>query len=128
MKTAKLKKIICSNAPLKIISLILGYSFWYIIGHGSIINIWLTIPLSFYEIPDNITLRAPEMVSINITGKRSDLYSLDKEKLAVHINAHGLSLGYNNVSITTETLLLPDNIKLIDYRPSNILVEVRKNN
>jgi len=126
MKKVLLKKILCSNVPLKAIALILGYSFWHILGHGHTINIWLEMPLSFYEIPKNLTLHAPNTVAINLAGKRSDLYNLDKNKLAVHINAHKLFPGYNNLSITAETLFLPDTIKLIDYKPSNVLVEVKE--
>jgi len=126
MKKVLLKKILCSNAPLKAVALTLGYSFWHILGHGNAINIWLEMPLSFYEVPEHVTLHAPDTVAINLTGKRSDFYNLDKNKLAVHINAHKLLPGYNNISITAETLLLPDTIKLIDYKPSNILIEVKK--
>ena len=126
MKKLLLKKILCHNAPLKAVAFILGYSFWYILGHGHTINIWLKVPLSFYEIPEHFTLHAPDAVAINLAGKRSDLYNLDKNRLAVHINAHKLSPGYNNLSITAETLFLPDTIKLVDYKPSNILIEVKE--
>lgn len=126
MKKIFLKKILCSNAPLKAVALILGYSFWYLLGHGHTINIWLKMPLSFYQIPEHLTLHAPDKVDINLSGKRSDLYNLDKNKLAVHINAQKLFLGDNNLSITAETLFLPDTIKLIDYKPSNILIEVKE--
>ena len=126
MKKILLKKILYSNAPLKAVALILGYSFWHILGHGHTINIWLEMPLSFYEIPQHLTFHAPDTVTINLSGKRSDLYNLDKNKLAVHINAHKLLPGYNNLSITTETLFLPDTIKLIDYKLTNILIEVQE--
>jgi len=126
MKKIPLKKILYSNAPLKAVALVLGYSFWYIFGHGHTINIWLEMPISFYEIPKHFRLHAPDTVAINLVGKRSDLYNLDKSRLAVHINARKLHLGCNNLSITAETLFLPDTIKLVDYKPSNVLIEVKE--
>ena len=121
-----LKKILYSNAPLKAIALILGYSFWYILGHGHTVTVWLDVPLSFYAIPSHLTLHAPDTIAINLTGKRTDLYNLDQNQLAIHIDSHELLSGYNNLAITAETLFLPDTIKLVHYKPSNILIEVQE--
>ncbi|HEB41563.1 MAG TPA: hypothetical protein ENI08_00915 [Candidatus Dependentiae bacterium] len=126
MNKEMLKKTLYSNAPLKAIALILGYSFWYILSHGHTTAIWLDVPLSFYAIPPHLILHAPDTVAINLAGKRTDLYNLDKNQLAVHVDAHELFPGYNNLSITAETLFLPDTIKLVHYKPSNILIEVQE--
>jgi len=121
-----LKKILYSNAPLKAIALMLGYSFWYILSHGHTATVWLDVPLSFYATPSHLSLHAPDTIAVNLAGKRTDLYNLDKNQLAVHIDAHKLSPGHNNLSITAETLFLPETIKLVHYKPSNILIKVQE--
>jgi len=120
------KKILFGNAPLKAIALILGYSFWYILSNGQTISVWLEVPLSFYAVPEHLILHAPDTIAINIAGKRTDLYNLDQNQLAVHIDANRLLIGSNNLSITAETLFLPETIKLLHYKPSNIFIEAKE--
>ena len=112
------------NLPLRIISLFLGYTFWYICGNFHTTTAWITIPLCFYNVPIENSIKAPEFLSVKITGKRTELRSLDVKELAVHINAELLREGKNFLSITPETFFLPESIKLVHYSPSNPTVEV----
>lgn len=110
--------------PLKLISLLLGYTFWYIFSHSHIATAWITIPLCFYNVPTHNSIRAPETVSVKIAGKRADLRSLDTHELAIHVNADKLREGKNVLTITPETIFLPESIKLVHYSPSNPTVEL----
>lgn len=114
------------NIPLKVISLLLGYTFWYIFGNSHTTSAWITIPLCFYNIPELTTVRAPETVSVKIAGKRSYLRTLDTKELAIHVNAAQLHNGKNLLAITPETIFLPESIKLVHYFPSNPTVELVK--
>jgi len=118
------KKHLWSNAPLKVISLILGYTFWYIFGNSHISTAWINVPLCFYNVANTQTVHAPEKISVKIAGKRSDLRALDAEQLAIHINAQNLQNGRNLITITDEALFLPNSIKLVHYTPSNPTVEI----
>ncbi len=118
------KKIVWRNAPLKVISLMLGYTFWYIFGNSHSSTAWITVPICFYNVAENSVIKGPETISLKITGKRSDLRSLDPEQLAIHINATQLIPGKNSLSITHNELFLPDSIKLVHYSPSNPTIEL----
>lgn len=120
----QLKTIIFGNAPLKIISLILGCMFWYMLSQGQTINVWLNVPVSFHNVPADLNIQSPETVAINIAGKRTDMYSLDKEQLAIHVDAHTLQQGDNLLTITPDALFLPDSITMVHYKPSNVVVEL----
>jgi hypothetical protein len=119
-----IKKHLWSNAPLKVISLILGYTFWYIFGNSHTSTAWVTVPLCFYNVATTQTVHAPETISLKIAGKRSDLRALDPEQLAIHINAEQLHSGRNLITLTDEALFLPNSIKLVHYTPSNPTVEI----
>ena len=122
------KKItLWSSAPLKIISLILGYTFWYIFGQSHTITAWISVPLSFYNVPQHTSLTAPEYISLKITGKRSDITALDLSALAIHIDAQKLHEGANLIALSSQSLFLPHTIKLVHYSPSNPMVEIHKN-
>lgn len=112
-------QISTNNTPIKIISLLLGYSLWHIFGSPHSTTVQISVPLCFYNIPAGKVIKAPEQIAIQIVGKRSDIRSLDTEQLAVHINASLLKDGKNLLPITQETLFLPESIKLIHCSPIN---------
>ncbi len=114
------------NIPLKLISVLLGYTFWYIFGNSHTTTAWITIPLCFYNIPAQQSIQAPETLSVKIAGKRTDLRSLDTNELAIHVNAAHLREGKNVLTITPDTIFLPESIKLVHYSPSNPTVELIK--
>lgn len=120
-----IKSVVLSNTPLKIISLMLGFACWYLISQNQIVKIWVHVPVSFHGVPDHQTLECPETIAVNLAGKRADLYALDREHLAIHIDAPSLVQGKNMVTVTPNTLFLPDTIKLIHYKPSNVLVDLK---
>lgn len=113
------------NIPLKLVSLLLGYTFWYIFGNFHIATTWITLPLCFYNVSEHHKVKAPESVSVKVSGKRSDLRSLDIENLAIHVNASRLKEGKNILRITPETIFLPESIKVVHYTPSNPTVELQ---
>lgn len=122
--TISIKNLFLSNAPLKVISFILGYSSWYLLGTAHTHTIWKTIPLSFYDVPQQHTVNAPESVTILLSGKRAHLRNLNEKHLAAHINGHDLKQGTHPITLTTQELFLPDSIKLVHYTPTTILIEV----
>ena len=112
------------TVPLKIISIILGYSFWYILSSSHTSTAWINIPLYFYNVPTEKSVNAPEVLSVKISGKRDELRMLDLQELAIHVNAAQLHDGKNLLTITPDTIFLPERIKLVHYSPSNPTVEL----
>jgi len=121
-----LKKIFLSNAQIKIISFILGYSFWYLLGQMHVANIWLDTPICFYNVPDNLQIESTEKVKILLSAKRADLYTLNRETLAFHIDMQDTQIGNHVIKLQEAQLLLPDTIKLVRQYPVNIALTVKK--
>jgi len=119
-----LRKIFLNNAQIKIISLILGYSFWYIFSQSHVCRIWVDAPISFYNTPENLQIEAPEKIKIQLSAKRADLYTIDKETLAFHIDMQDAKKGNVNTQLQQEHLLLPESIKMVRCYPANIAVSV----
>jgi hypothetical protein len=109
---------------LKGIALIIGYIFWYIFGASHAAVVTLSVPLCFYNMPAQTAIHAPESISIKVAGKRSDIRAVDREHLAIHIDASQLQKGNNLLNISKKELLLPNSIKLVQYFPSNPTVEL----
>ena len=109
---------------LKVVALVIGYSFWHIFGGSHTAAVTVSVPLCFYNIPTETQLNAPESISVKLTGKRTDLRALDHTHLALHINATNLKKGKNLLHLSKEELLLPQTIQLVQYAPSNPTVEL----
>lgn len=122
----KTKNILTSNAPLKALSLVFGYTFWHIFGTLSTKSIWVTVPLCFYSASTQHAIEAPDAIKIHLTGKRTNIYAIDRSTLAAHINADKLFPGKHSISITADSLFLPDTIKLVHYIPSNLHITIKK--
>lgn len=127
MKTLHLKNIFLANAPLLSVSFLLGYSFWYIASYNHIVSLQFTVPLCFSELPDTYTIQAPEKINVTLTAQRSDLYALEKQTLAAHININKLLPGKHGILLKEQHLFLPKNIALTRYKPSNLCILISEN-
>ena len=124
MKKAVLKNLFLTNAPLVIISLFLGYSFWYIASYDQTVTLQINIPLCFAGTMNNYAIDAPEKIDITLKGKRADIYALDKESLAAHINTSKLLPGKHGILLTEQHLFLPKNVVLVQYKPTNLTITI----
>jgi len=118
------KNLFLSNAPLAIISILLGYSFWYIASYNHIVTLQFNVPLCFSNLPEHYSIDAPEKIAITIKGKRSDIYSLEKPSLAAHINVQRLLPGKHGIMLTEQHLFLPKDIVLTQYKPANLAITI----
>jgi len=118
--------MLLNNIGFKVLAPIMGYGFWYMLSYNQVISVWLTIPISFYNIPQHVTLDTVETVSINIAARRSHLYSLDTRYFFIHIDAQHFHPGTNYFTMTTNQVLLPRTITLLQYKPANICIHMKQ--
>jgi len=117
-----LKKIVLNNPQIKIISVILGYFFWYVISQSHIADITISAPVCFYKKPKNLQIEAPEKIKIQLSGKRADLYTIDMNTIAFHIDMQNATVGKKLVPLTKKQLLLPESIRLVRCQPAIITI------
>ena len=118
-----LQKLLTNRISLITISCILGYSVWYTVGIDKPAQLNVQVPLCFYGQHEQQIIKAPQYVDVRLSAPRRLLYALDSKNLAVHFDANKLSAGKNSITITRAELLLPKCIKLLDYKPINIVVD-----
>ena len=106
---------------LKISSLLLGAFFWYVWSGIYPLTRNVSVPLSFYNIPDGAVVTSPEELTVQLRGTRQAFLALDAETLAMYIDAHRFAEGPNNVTVGADSLFLPESVRLVDYTPSNIV-------
>lgn len=103
-------------------ALVIGYHIWLIISSWVPAYRWVDVPLCFYNTSEHINIDAPESVRIMLAGSRLALANLDIPKLAVHIDTHTLINGKNSLILSDHQLLLPSQLHVVDWSPSNVII------
>ena len=119
-----LKRTFTANITLKAISLILGYSFWFILSRSYTTTFTHTVPVALYGASADYTIDAPEQIHVTLSGKRSDLAELKRSELAVHVDGKNLQVGANPLIVSCATLFLPEHIKVLNYSPVPSIITV----
>jgi len=122
-----LKKTLLNNVHLKIFSLTLGYICWSVISQSHTDDVWMEVPVGFYQTEQTVQIEAPETMHIRVAGKRSDLKKLDTTKTAAHINGKYLKEGDNTVVFSDTDIIVPEQIEVTEWAPKEIQVKVTKN-
>ena len=78
----------------------------------------VTVPITFYGNGAHKTVDGPENITIKLTGKRDDLYSLNTQTIALHCNIDEMEEGEHLIDVTSEKLFLPNTIKLVHCVPN----------
>ncbi len=112
-----LHQVITHNSVLKIISFVLGFTFWFSLSRSYITTSTYTVPVAVYGLASNYNLNAPESVQVTLRGRRADLAALHPQHVAVHVDGSQLHVGNNNLIISNATLFLPEHINVLSYIP-----------
>ncbi len=119
------QKNLLSNALLKVVALIFGYSIWLILAQHQPLKINHNIPLSFYLPNNTANIHSPSEITVHLLGKRLDFQKLDFKSLGVHIDISSLQApGTYQIPITSEQIFLPNHIQLLYYSPVMINLEL----
>jgi hypothetical protein len=112
------------NATLKIISLIIGYGAWWALSQSHHTTMNVTIPVCLDNEPTAYTIDQPDWLNVTLAGNRTDLSSLDLNNLALHIDGTQLHEGKNHIAVSSTTLLLPETINVVHYKPTPMTLTV----
>jgi hypothetical protein len=113
-----------SNLVLKTFSLLAGYAFWYLLSQSHMIDQTITVPITWFDIPEEMCLNAPQSVTITMRAQRNSLKKTIPYIDAVHLSAQHLSVGTHQIALTQDNFFVPDDVKLLHCSPSLISVVV----
>ncbi|MBT3456195.1 hypothetical protein HN446_03975 [bacterium] len=123
-----MKKIFQTKLLLKVIALIYAYFLWLMISQSFFTTLKLDLPIIFFDIPKNIIASGPEFLNINVSGRRFDLRDFISHGPSFNISAKTLSNGANIYTVSQEDILLPEEVKLVDYNPSIFDINITQKN
>ena len=118
-----LRATLTSSIFLKVSSLIFGFLLWHTVCDLFPSSMWVKVPVYFYNTGSKV-ISAAENVELELSGKRIHISRLDKDQLAVHLNAQGFKVGHNYVTIGREDLLMPSSITVVSSIPQKLPIHV----
>lgn len=105
----------------KISAVVIAFFFWSELTVLHQQTTTINAPLCFFN-QEQISLDAPETVTITLRGKKADLAQLHYSDLAVHIDAAKLQKGKNGIVITNKDIFLPESISVVHYYPLPLVI------
>ncbi len=118
-------KPLINKLALKFTAGIFGYGLWIALAYPQTKQLNMQIPLYFNELSGPLKLSAPDTLSITVSGKRSDLQKMDLQSLGAFLNLdHLTESGSHQIHLSPKQIFLPNNIKLLDYFPVVINVQL----
>jgi hypothetical protein len=123
---ALIKNLIFTHAPMKVLSVILGYSLWSFLAQHCLITQSITVPVCFYNTTSGHIQANTPTITIAITGTRSNMRLCTET--GCHINATSLSEGEHMIMPHEKNLFLPKSVKLVHCEPRVIKVTVTHQN
>ncbi len=114
-----------NSLGLKCLALIFGYGLWHCVSTHQKIQITQKVPVCFYNTITDQVITAPETISLTLYGTRKDLFKITFDS-ALHYDAQTLHEGTQTLPITKEQIFLPESVRLVHYKPTEITIVVKE--
>jgi len=120
-----------SNWPLKILSVFLALTLWFVVSaprRESIYERAYAVPLTLVGMPRDyvITTPVPETVSVRLRGRASDLRSLSSSNLEVPLDLRTVVAGDITITIRPQAVNVPQNVEVVSLDPSRVRFRVEE--
>jgi YbbR domain-containing protein len=120
-----------SNWPLKILSLFLALTLWFVVSaprRESTYERAYAVPLTLVGMPRDlvITTPVPDTVSVRLRGRASDLRSLSSSNLEVPLDLRTVVPGDITITIRPQAVNVPQNVEVVSLDPSRVRFRVEE--
>ena len=119
-----IKNLFQTNILIKIIAILYAYFLWLMVSQTLYTTMQIQMPILLSDTPNNIKIKNKKEITVILGGKRKDLLSFLSQKPCISINIIPNDYDKDSYSITEQEIFLPEEIKLIDYNPSKIPIEI----
>lgn len=105
---------------IKIASCFIGYTCWAFLAQYQTATVSQPVTIYFYQAEDNLTIAAPDFITVSFSGKRKHVYLWNQQNSAIHLDASLYGPGKHFIPLSRENIFLPDAIKLEKIEPTYI--------
>lgn len=120
-----------ANWPLKILSLFLGFTLWFVVSaprRESVYERAYAVPLTLVGMPRDfvMTTPVPDTVSVRLRGRASDLRSLSSANLEVPLDLRTVVPGDITITIRPQAVNVPPQVEVVSLEPSRVRFRVEE--
>ncbi len=115
------------NLGLKVVSLVLAFSLWYIVAGERGTEIVLAIPLEFRNLPEGLEVieESAQQVDVRLRGSSEFLRALSPQEVQAAMDLSEVDPGQNTVYITPSQVDTPYGVRVMRVTPAsvNLIIE-----
>lgn len=117
------------NIGLKILSIALAFALWFFVNAGERdTEAGFQVPLELRNIPADLMIVSPrvDFVDLRVSGPRTLLSRIDREKLSMILDLEGVRAGPAVFRVVTDALNLPRGVKVVRLTPAEVTLELAR--
>ena len=125
----RLRQLVTRNIALKVLSLVIAFSLWMFVNFGERdTEESLRVPLELRNIPAHLMITSPrvDFVDLRVTGPRTLLGRIDRNRLSIPLDLGGVRPGPAGFRVGAELLILPRGVRLVRINPSQVTLELER--
>jgi len=121
-----LKRIFVHDWWLKLLSLALAYALWAIVTQAPPVEIGMSVPLEFRNLPDSLVVAGeiPTRVHLRLRGSDSRLRTLLPEEVVVAVDMSWATPGNHTLRLEASQVELPPGIEVVRIIPEEVRMEL----
>jgi YbbR domain-containing protein len=117
------------NFGLKVLSIVLAFALWFFVNAGERdTEAGFQVPLELRNIPADLMIVSPrvDFVDLRVSGPRTLLSRIDREKLSMILDLEGVRAGPAVFRVVTDALNLPRGVRVVRLTPAEVTLELAR--
>ena len=125
----RVRQAVTRNLGLKLMSLLIAFGLWSFVNFGEHdTEQSLKVPLELRNIAAHLMITNPhiDFVDLKVTGPRTLLGRIDRNRLSIVLDLAGARAGPTVLHVGAEQLNLPRGVKVMRISPSQVTLELER--
>jgi YbbR domain-containing protein len=114
------------NFGLKLVSLVLGFSLWYVVAGGRGAELVLPVPLEFRNLPEGMEVieESAQQVDIRLRGSSEIARRLTPQEIQASVDLSGAEPGELTFYLSPENVVVPFGVHVVRVTPASVNLQV----
>jgi YbbR domain-containing protein len=121
-----MKPALFDNFGLKLVSLVLGFSLWYVVAGGRGAELVLPVPLEFRNLPEGMEVieESVQQVDIRLRGSSEIARRLTPREIQASVDLSGTKPGELTFYLSPENVVVPFGVHVVRVTPASVALQV----